>query len=187
MNEPVVRLVCFELCGEAFAFNMEHLIEIVQIRASEITLCFTPVPFVRGTWMYRTQAIYVIDVREFFQLSGKGTLAHKPLSPAPIAEHELTLPKPEDGQPVPAPKEKRDKSMLVVRIRDHVLGIFSDAVLQVVPLGVFYEYPDVISTLPRQYFAGIIRIREALALVLAIDELVSEHELELLTGMERKA
>ncbi len=166
MNEPVVRLICFELCGEAFAFNMEHLIEIVQIRASEITPCSTPVPFVRGSWVYRTTPIYIVDVREFFHLTGEQS---------PV--HALTLHE-------PAPKEKRDKSMLVVRIHGDVLGIFSDAVLQVVPLGVFYEYPDMISTLPRQYFAGIIRVHEALALVLAIDELVSEYELELLAGMK---
>ena len=166
MNEPVVRLVCFELCGEAFAFNMEHLIEIVQIRPSEITPCSTPVPFVRGSWIYRATPIYIIDVREFFHLTGAKSSVHA------STPHE------------PASKEKRDKSMLVVQIHGRVVGIFSDAVLQVVPLGIFYEYPDMISTLPRQYFAGIIRIRETLALVLAIDELVSEYDLELLANMK---
>ena len=187
MNEPVVRLVCFELCGEAFAFNMEHLIEIVPIRASEISPCFTPVPFVRGSWMYRTQPIPVIDVREFFQLSDtqssqvSSLLSATPLSQ--LADNGSALSGQQENQSVHASTEKRDKSMLVVRIRDHVLGIFCDTVLQVVPLGIFYEYPDFISTLPRQYFAGIIRIRESLALVLAIDELVSDYELELLANM----
>ncbi len=188
MNEPVVRLVCFELCGEAFAFNMEHLIEIVQIRASEITPCSTPVPFVRGSWVYRTIPIYIIDVREFFHLTGKQqSPVHKPTPYEPTYSHIVNdgeiLTGQNDKQALPAPKEKRDKSMLVVQIHGSVLGIFSDAVLQVVPLGVFYEYPDMISTLPRQYFAGIIRVRKALAFVLAIDELVSEYELELLASM----
>jgi chemotaxis signal transduction protein len=165
MRESAVRCVCFDLCGEAFAFDMEHLIEIVQIRSSEITPCFTPVPFVRGIWLYRTQAIPVIDVREFFHLSAP------PRIDRPAEPHA--------GQPAP---EKRDHSMLVVRIREQTFGIFSDAVLQVVPAVLMYAYPDCISTLPQRYFLGMIRIRHALALVLALNELVSDHELELLRG-----
>lgn len=172
MDEPVIRVVCFELCGGAFAFNMDYLIEIVQIRASEITPCFTPVPFVRGMWMYRSHAVYVIDFRDFFRLPCQAAGR----APGPQAADEQ--------QSAATPPEQRDKSMLVVRMHGQVFAMFSDAVLQVVPLGVFYEYPDFVSTLPRRYFAGIIRVRGALALVLAIDQILGEYEVELLKNME---
>jgi chemotaxis signal transduction protein len=183
MNESAVRLVCFELCGEAFAFNMEHLIEIVQIRASEITPCFTPVPFVRGTWMYRETPVYVIDLREFFDLTLSPSTQMPPSENhvSPHADEEPATPQSaEEGDHRNAAREKRDKSMLVIRVRESVLGIFTDAVIQVVSLSVFYEYPDLISTLPRRYIAGIIRVRNTLALVLAIEELLGEYEIQAL-------
>lgn len=190
MNESVVRLVCFELCGEAFAFNMEHLIEIVQIRASEITRCFTPIPFVRGTWMYRDTPIYVIDLREFFDLTPRVdshmlSVENQVFSRA--GEDPAIPQSNEDGNHRNIVKEKRDNSMLVIRVRECVLGIFTDVVLQVVPLGMFYEFPDLISTLPRRYIAGIIRIRDALALVLAIEELLGEYEIQALLDFRKDA
>lgn len=187
MKEQVVRLVCFELCGQAFAFNMDNLIEIVQIRASEITPCFTPVPVVRGTWMYREKPIYVIDLREFFNLNGH------PLTKSLAMESE-TIEHPEEDEPDVQSEgesepsqiltEKRENSMLVIQVRGHILGMFTDSVLQVVPLGMFYEFPDLISTLPRRYFAGIIRVRNTLALVMALEELLSEYAIESLLTMQ---
>ena len=187
MKEQVVRLVCFELCGQAFAFNMDNLIEIVQIRASEITPCFTPVPVVRGTWMYREKPIYVIDLREFFNLNGH------PLTKSLAMESE-TIDHPEEDEPDVQSEgesepsqiltEKRENSMLVIQVRGHILGMFTDSVLQVVPLGMFYEFPDLISTLPRRYFAGIIRVRNTLALVMALEELLSEYAIESLLTMQ---
>jgi hypothetical protein len=58
-------------------------------------------------------------------------------------------------------------------------------VLQVVPLGVFYDYPDFISSLPRRYFAGITRVHDSLAIILAIDELLQECEIESLASAEK--
>jgi chemotaxis signal transduction protein len=160
MDDQKVRLVCFELCGEKFAFDTKYLVEIVQIHYSEITSCFTPVPLVRGTWNYRDKSLYVIDLRGFFGLEEKETGAVKLASSGNSSEKAAT------------------KSIVIVNIQEHLFGLLTDMVIQVVPLGVFYEYPDLISTLPRRYFAGITVMNAELVILLAIEKFLNEHELQ---------
>lgn len=163
MDEHGVRLVCFEICGEKFAFNMEHLVEIVQVYEADITRCCTPVPMVRGRWNYREKAVYVIDIRELFGL--------------PMTSH-VAQENPDQ------PSKPRTQSIILITIRDQIFGLLTDTVLQMVPLNIFYEYPDLISSLPRRYFAGVSRINMDIVIILAIENFLNEYELEALGSME---
>jgi chemotaxis signal transduction protein len=179
MEENGVKLVCFEFCAEKFAFNMDYLVEIVQIQPADITPFFSHSPLLRGKWTYRKRTIAIIDLRDFFGLGERGGLA-------------LVLPAAEgQGENVSAGKAPAEsahsknfehappsKSVLVVNIRGQTFGILTDTVLYVVPLGVFYEYPGMISTLPKKYFAGITIINGEVILILAIEEFINGHELE---------
>lgn len=173
MDEQGVRLVCFELCGEQFAFNMDHLVEIVQVYDADITSCVTPVPLVRGIWNYRQTPLYVVDLREFFGLT-------------PQTQDQATSDRVQHQAPEGAfdesatPRKPIAKSMVVVKIQDQMFGLLTDIVLQVIPLGVFYEYPDLISTLPRRYFAGVSRVNSILVLVLALENFLTTYEIETL-------
>ena len=148
MDENSVKLVCFEICGEKFAFNMEFLVEIVQVQETEITPFFSPLPIIRGKWDYRGETVYIIDIRDFFRLE-----CHR--KDENVADGSVS-------------KELPSKSVLVVNIQKRNLGLLTDAVLQVVPLAEFYEYPSMISTLPKRYFAGVTVIDAELVLLLAI-------------------
>jgi chemotaxis signal transduction protein len=133
--------------------------------------------------MYRETPVYVIDLREFFDLvQSPSSQMHSSENHVSLhADEEPAAPQSgEDGNHQDAVREKRDKSMLVIRVHEYVLGIFTDAVIQVVSLSMFYEYPDLISTLPRRYIAGIIHVRDTLALVLAIEKLLGEYEIQAL-------
>jgi chemotaxis signal transduction protein len=156
MAEEGVQLVCFELCGEKFAFNMDYLVEIIQTQYSELTPFSSPIPLLRGKWDYRKKTIYIIDLRDFFGL--------------------------ENGFDSPS---DCTKSILVVKIRDQIFGLLTDAILQVVPLGVFYEYPDMISTLSKRYFAGVTIIHSELVLILAIEEFINDYELDSLRSIDK--
>mgnify|MGYP001228243371 CR=1 FL=1 len=166
MNANGVKLVCFELCGEKFAFNMDYLVEIVQIQFAEITPFFSHVPLLRGKWNYRERTIDVIDLRDFFDLE-------KRLGASSLLTSEAVQPE-EEKLAEDSRSEHPSKSMLVVKIREQLFGLLTDAVLQVVPLGVFYEYPGMISTLPKRYFAGITIIKAELVLILAIEEFIND-------------
>lgn len=155
MAEEGVQLVCFELCGEKFAFNMEYLVEIIETQYSMITPFYSPIPFLRGKWDYREKTIYIIDLRDFFDLgNGFGS----------SSDHT--------------------KSILVVKIREQFFGLLTDTVLQVVPLGVFYEYPDMVSTLSKRYFAGMTTIQSELVLILAIENFINDYELDSLRSID---
>ena len=54
--------------------------------------------------------------------------------------------------------------------------------LQVVSLGTFYEYPSMISTLPKRYFAGVTLIDDELVLLLAIEGFIKDYEFDALFG-----
>jgi chemotaxis signal transduction protein len=159
MDEDRVQLVYFKIHGETFAFHMEYLVEIVQTMQADITPFFAPIPMIRGRWDYRGASLYVIDLHDFFGLDER---AEGQRDNFDTQQHELP------------------KSMLVIRIREQVFGLLSDTVLQVVPLRDFYEYPEMISTLPKRYVAGITRIDSQLVLLLDIQELINEYELEAL-------
>ena len=180
INEKGVRLVCFTLCGEMFAFDMEYLIEIVQARPSEIQPVITPVPLVRGRWYYRDVPVYVIDFRKFFHLEEQTQplLSSPPLSQIDNDSSALTVHHAANEQ------KNTAKSMLLVRIRSQIFALLSDTVLKVVPLETFYEYPDFISTLPRRYFAGITRVHNRLAIMLTVDGLLQDDEIESLVSAE---
>lgn len=155
MAEEGVQLVCFELCGEKFAFNMEYLVEIIQTQDSEITPFFSPIPILRGKWDYRKKTVYIIDLRDFFGLeNGFGS----------SSDHA--------------------KSILIVKIREQLFGLLTDAILHVVPLGVFYEYPDMISTLSKRYVAGITIIHSELVLILAIEKFINDYEFDSLQSID---
>jgi chemotaxis signal transduction protein len=156
MAEEGVQLVCFELCGEKFAFNMDYLVEIIQTEYSKITPFSSPIPLLRGKWDYRKKTIYIIDLRDFFGL--------------------------ENGSDSPS---DCTKSILVVKIRDQIFGLLTDGILQVVSLGVFYEYPDMISTLSKRYFAGVTIIHSELVLILAIEEFINDYELDSLRSIDK--
>ncbi len=160
MDEDRVQLVYFEIHGETFAFHMEHLVEIVQTTQTDITPYFAPIPMIRGTWEYRGESLYVIDLQEFFGLEGGSKRQ-------PDDHNEVT-------------QQTLPKSMLVIRIHEQMFGLLTDTVLQVVPLHDFYEYPEMISTLPKRYFAGITHIDSQLVVLLDIQELINEYELETL-------
>lgn len=177
MDDQKVRLVCFELCGEKFAFDAEYLVEIVQADSAEITPYYTPVPVVRGTWNYRDTSLYVIDLREFFGLEGQATNAVKAVPLNKPQQNEP--PEEEDQQPAKAPT----KSMVIVNIREHLFGLLTDLVVQVFPFEVLYEYPDLISPLPRRYFAGITLMDAELVILLAIDKFLDDHELQSLEAI----
>lgn len=186
MSEQGIRLVCFELCGEKFAFNMEYLIEIVEIQAHDVIPCVTPVPLVRGTWKYRKHSIYVIDIREFFGLTEDEQQAEH-TSPEHL-EETVTADKHErkEGQQEEAENQKREslKSMLAIRIREQVFGLLTDTVLEVIPLGGFYEFPDLITTLPKRYLAGIIIVDAELVILLALENFINEYEFDSLASMK---
>jgi chemotaxis signal transduction protein len=181
MNENGVKLVCFELCGEKFAFNMDYLVEIVQVRYSDITPFFSPIPVIRGEWNYRARTVYIIDLREFFGLentlvspSDSGLVGGLQEQDPKVVQQGGDVP-PEDSL-----KKTPAKSVLVVRIREQIFGLLTDTVLQVVPLVVFYEYPGMISTLPKRYFAGVTIIATELVIILAIEEFINDYELDTL-------
>jgi len=163
MEESGVQLLCFELCGEKFAFNLDYLVEIVRIQPGEMTRWYSPVPIIRGKWNYRGQSLYVIDVREFFGLE---TPAATRMQEAGTYDLE---------------QERGTKSMFVVTIRDRLFGMLADRVLQMQPLIQYYEYPTLVSTLPRRYFAGISMREGELVLLLAIDDFVRDYEWESLS------
>lgn len=172
MDDQKVRLVCFELCGEKFAFDTKYLVEIVQTHYAEITPCFTPVPLVRGTWNYRDKSLYVIDLRDFLGLEKQEQGAVKPGSSGNPRQNERSE---EEHHPS---EDAATKSIVIVNIQDHLFGLLTDMVVQVVPFGVFYEYPDLISTLPKRYFAGITVIKTELVILLAIEKFLTEDELQ---------
>lgn len=184
IDEQGVRLVCFTLCGELFAFDMEYLIEIVQARPSEIHYCITPVPLVRGTWYYRDAPVYVLDFRELFHLEEPPPPVSSFAALSPIHNDTFSHPQEQRTHYAKDPQKNSARSMLLVRIRGQLFALLSDTILQVVPLRVFYEYPDFISTLPRRYFAGITRVHERLVIILAVDELLWDYEIESLVSAE---
>lgn len=162
MDENGVKLACFEICGEKFAFNMDFLVEIVQVQYTDITPFFSPVPIVRGKWEYRDTFVYIIDVRDMFGLEDK----------MPNEQNGAA-----DENVVP---EQSSKNVLVVKIHDQIFGLLTDMVSQMQPLTAFYEYPNMISTLPKRYFAGVTTINAELVLILAIEEFINDDELEIL-------
>ena len=165
MDENGVQLVCFTICGQKYAFNMDYLVEIVQVQHTEITPFFAPVPIVRGKWEYRGKRVYIIDVRDFFGLE----------TPDQARERVLVY------KTLPATTAK---NVLVVRVGEQIFGLLTDTVSQMQTLAVFYEYPTMISTLPRRYFAGVTIINAELVLLLAIENFINEDELESLLSME---
>ena len=176
MNEHGVKLICFEICGEKFAFNMTSLVEIVQVQDTEITPFFSSIPIIRGKWNYRGDTLYIIDIRDFFRLEcHRIDEEHIPQSSKNQREERETG----DGD---ASQEPPSKSVLVVNIQERNLGLLTDVVVQVVSLAAFYEYPSMISTLPKRYFAGVAVINAELVLLLAIEEFVKDYEFDALFG-----
>lgn len=171
MDENGVQLVCFEICGEKFAFSMDFLIEIIQVHQADITPFFSSIPIIRGFWMYRGKTLYLLDVRDFFGLVDAAGITIQKRFPR-------SLPEQEEEEQKRAEQTHGIHNILVVRIREHLFGLYTDAVLQVAPLLSFYEYPLLISTLPRRYFAGVTVIGTDLVLLLALEELINEYEFE---------
>ena len=174
MEENSVQLVCFEICGEKFAFSMDYLVEIVQIHQIEMTPCLLPIPIIQGTWNYRGTTVFLIDIRDFFGLDDNINKAT--FSPAISDKQQET----KTGAPAEVITDQSSQSVLVVKIREQVFGLLTDAVLQVLPLTSFYEYPNMVSTLPRKYFAGVAVVNNELVLLLAIEEFLKEYELDAL-------
>jgi chemotaxis signal transduction protein len=172
-----VKLVCFEICGEKFAFNMKSLVEIVQVQDTEITPFFSPIPIIRGKWNYRGGTVYIIDIRDFFRLECHRT--HIPRSSKNQREERAATDNSSSGD---SSQEPPSKSVLVVNIQERKLGLLTDAVLQVVSLASFYQYPSMISTLPKRYFAGVTVIDAELVLLLEIEEFVKDYEFDALFG-----
>ncbi len=189
MDDDRLQLICFEICGEKFAFNMECLVEIVQTQLSDITPFFSSMPIIRGKWDYRGSSLYVIDLRDFFGLEekkrgGKGTqpLLQTKRGSQVFFENRY-------GQKTDSPEEfdkkNSSKCMLVVKIHERMFGLFSDTVLQVLPLVDFYEYPNMLSTVPGRYFMGITTIDAELVILLAIQEFVKDYEFDALLDQDR--
>ncbi len=179
--------MCFELCGEKFAFNTDYLVEIVQAQDFNITPFFSPVPLLRGKWNYREKTVYVIDLRDFFGLENGFELSSQfKLSEGLEEEHSNIVQSGEDALSESSIQENPLKSILVVNIRGQIFGLLTDAVLQVVPLGIFYEYPSMISTLPKRYFAGVTIMNTELVLILAIEEFINTYELDSLLRIDNK-
>jgi chemotaxis signal transduction protein len=177
MYENGVQLICFEICGEKFAFNMQSLVEIVQIQDTEITPFFSPIPIIRGKWNYRGGVVYIIDIRDFFRLE-----CHRPYIPQSSKNQREERAATDNGSSGDSSHESSSKSVLVVNIQEQNLGLLTDAVLQVVALTTFYQYPSMISTLPKRYFAGVTVIDAELVLLLAIEEFVRDYEFDALLG-----
>lgn len=171
MNENGVRLVCFEISGEKFAFNMDFLVEFVQVQQSEITPFFSSIPVIRGFWNYRGKTIYLLDVHDFFGFPETAEMAAEELLPHE-EEHQ------EKGERKHLKKEHIGRNILVIKIRERIFGLLVDTVLQVVPLITFYEFPGMITTLPRRYFAGVTLVDSDLVILLALEELINEYEFE---------
>ena len=159
MEENGVSLVCFEICGEKFAFDLEYLVEIVRVQPSEITPWYSPVPIIRGKCEYRGQTVSIIDLREFFGLQ-------------PTAEQSPQNATPEQGA----------KNILVISVGDQTFGLLTDKVLHMQPLSSYYEYPAFISHLPRRYFGGVTMREAELVILLAVENFVSAYELDILSG-----
>ncbi len=179
MDEDRVQLVYFTICGERFAFNMQYLVEIVQTKSSDIIPFFSPVPMIRGIWDYRGKSLYVINLRDFFGLEEKPG--------EKIQDSQLSSQSKQDQQTNSRAREVREnlpKSIIVINIHDQMFGLLTDMVLQVVPLNDFYEYPDMISTLPGRYFAGLTLIDSQLVLLLEIQEFINDYELDILLSQK---
>lgn len=187
MADNRIRLICFDICGEKFAFNMEYLVEIVQAQQSEITPFFSPLPILRGKWDYRGSSLYIIDLRDFFGFEERSS---KPIFAKTKEGINGTQMSSENEQyqradfPEESIKEDHSKSMLVVKIHERMFGLLTDAVLQVLPLVDFYEYPNMLSTLPGRYFAGVTIIESELVVLLAIQEFIKEYELDALLSID---
>ena len=171
MNENGVRLVCFEIGDEKFAFSMDFLVEIVQVQQSDITPFFSSIPVIRGYWNYRGKTVYLLDVHDFFGVSDPVETTVQGSAPLRI-EHQ------EKGEQKRPKKEHIVRNVLVVNIHERIFGLLVDTVLQVVPLITFYEYPMMITTLPRRYFAGVTIVDSDLVVLLALEELINEYEFE---------
>ncbi|GAK54860.1 chemotaxis signal transduction protein [Candidatus Vecturithrix granuli] len=171
MNENGVQLVCFEICGEKFAFNMDFLIEIIQVHQADITPFFSSIPIIRGYWTYRRKTVYLLDVRDFFGLVDADETTTQ-------MRFSRSSPEQEEEERKRAEQTHGVHNILVVKIREQIFGLYTDAVLQVASLLSFYEYPLLISTLPRRYFAGVTVIGTELVLLLALEELINEYEFE---------
>ncbi len=167
MDENGVQLVCFTICGQKYAFNMDYLVEIVQVQLTEITPFFAPVQIIRGKWDYRGELVYIIDVRDFFCLDEQALTQGKKLA------HEI----------MPSPTSK---NVLVVRVGERIFGLLTDTVSQMQTLAMFYEYPAMVSTLPRRYFAGLTIINAELVLLLEIENFINGNELESLLRLEHE-
>jgi len=84
----------------------------------------------------------------------------------------------EGTQKSPKKEQHRVRNILIIKICERIFGLLVDTVLQVVPLITFYEYPIMITTLPRRYFAGVTLVGNDLVVLLALEELVNEYEFE---------
>jgi len=185
MDEGGVKLVCFELCGEKFAFSMEYLVEIVQTQDSDITPFCSHIPLLRGKWGYRERTVNVIDLRDFFGLENSfGLSSNLKLAGELQGDSSKVIQREGDVLSEDSTGENPGKSILIVKIRERIFGLLTDAVLQVVPLGIFYEYPDMISTLSKRYFAGVTIINSELVLILAIEEFINDYELDSLLSID---
>lgn len=176
MDESGVQLVGFEMRGEKFAFDVTYLVEIVRIFATDVTPFVSQIPLIRGKWDYRGTLLYVIDLREFFELLHPLTeteFAHLRTLP-PIEKQEQSQ---RGGNMVVEPVSR---TMLVINIQGRLFGLLTDAVYQVMSLGAFYEYPHMISTLPQRYFSGITVLNTELILLLAVEKFISDDECDTL-------
>ncbi|PID58627.1 hypothetical protein CSB45_03530 [candidate division KSB3 bacterium] len=167
MDKNGVQLVCFTVCGQKYAFNMDNLVEIVHVRHTEIAPCLSALPLVRGKWAYRGNDVYIIDLRDLFEL-------------------EDQRPEQENASGHDRPAHPVSKTILVVKIREQIFGLLTDTVLHMHMLKVFYEYPVMISTLPRRYFAGVTILDRELVLLLAIENFINGDELESLLRLDAK-
>ncbi len=163
MDENGVKLVCFEICGERFAFNMEYLVEIAQVQPTEIVPFFPSIPIIRGKWEYRGTTAFIFDIRDFFGLEEQQRLQEA--EDTVHAEHITT---------------NMVKNVLVVKIHDRIFGLLTDTVSQMQPLEVLYEYPVMVSKLPRRYFAGVTKSKAGLVILFAIEKFINAEELETL-------
>lgn len=146
------NLLYFDIGEDKFAIKTDSLIEVIPM--VEYQKNYSPVLIVRGKWVYRGKEIFIMDLKEFLGLEV------------------------ESAPEIKKPSSKG--SVLILNLRGKLIGLLVDRVYNIVAPRKVYPYPQMVSTLEGRYFEGISKIYDELVIILDEQNLLDNHELEVL-------
>ncbi len=152
--ENELSLVTFKICNELYGIDIMEVSEIIRV------LDITPIPnapsFVEGVVNLRGEIIPVVDLVKRFKFK----------------EREFTE------------EEELLRGIIVVGVEDMTIGVIIGAVNRVlsVPADKLQPPPHMVSGVGAEYIRGVVRLDEALLVVLNINKLFSKQELMQLSG-----